>query len=85
MGRLPGYAIRRRSLPPRMNFLRTTATDRASIERKLAEVEASLGALDANLRDLITALTIGSRHLQVFGAVLIMVGTGLIIASPLLP
>jgi hypothetical protein len=65
-------------------WTRSTA-DRAEFERKAARIESSLKALDAEIRGLIADLTIGSRHLQVFGAVLIIIGTIFITASPFLP
>ena len=69
-----------------LNELWTRSTaDRAEFERKVARIESSLKALDAEIRGLIAALTIGSRHLQVVGAVLIIIGTIFITASPFLP
>ncbi len=67
-----------------LDELRTRSTaHRAESDRKLAEVSSSVRALEAELRGLIAALTIGSRHLQVVGAMLIMFGTALIVAGPL--
>lgn len=65
-------------------WTRSTA-DRAEFQRNLAEVKTSLKGLDAELRGLIAALTIGSRRLQVVGAGLIIAGTIFITASPFLP
>jgi len=62
-----------------------STTDRAELSASLAAVNATVRVLDAELRGLIAALTIGSRHLQVAGAMLIILGTALIVAGPFLP
>jgi hypothetical protein len=63
---------------------RSGADDRAILERRLTQVETDLKATVAELRELIAALTIGSRDMQVVGAVLIVVGTFLVTIGPFL-
>ena len=60
------------------------ATDHATFEAKLSAVESGLKSSDAAIRDLIEAVSIGSRNLQVFSAGLIVVGTALVTIGPFL-
>lgn len=55
-----------------------SAIEAADLKRRLAEIESGIRATDASLRALIEALTIGSRHIQVFGASFIVLGTVLV-------